>query len=176
MIKTFNPYRYEPERDVSTCSNEPDVSDFDKRESEECLEDNVRGGTLDWRKCGNRLVGKREIDCLCCFQVHALNSKFDTKNISYIIQSRELKMLSTTEIVLNNVLTGLHEIRGDHLEDNFSNRLLRYAAYKQFIWWMLKHSGKGNRRIIPSGALWKIRKHFPEPNADYINYFEGNKD
>ena len=27
---------YEPERDVSTCSDEFDVSDFDKSESEEC--------------------------------------------------------------------------------------------------------------------------------------------
>ena len=79
MIKTFNPYRYESERDVSTCSNEPDVSDFDKKESEECSEDNVRGENLDWCKCGNCLVGKKEIHCLCCFQVHALNSKFDTK-------------------------------------------------------------------------------------------------
>ena len=31
-------------------------------------------------------------------------------------------MLCTSEIVLKNVLTGLHETRGHHLEDNFSNR------------------------------------------------------
>ena len=39
-------------------------------------------------------------------------------------------MLCASEIVLKNVLTGLHETRGDHLEDNFCNRLLRDAAYK----------------------------------------------
>ena len=78
--------------------------------------------------------------------------------------------------MLKNVHTGLHETRGDHLEDNFSNRLLRCAAYKQYIWWVFKHLGKGNRRVIPSCALWKIWEHFPEPNADYINYSEGKKD
>ena len=35
-----------------------------------------------------------------------------------------------SEIVLKNVLTGLHETRGYHLEDNFSIQSLRYAAYK----------------------------------------------
>ena len=133
MMKTFNPYMYEPERDVSTCSDECDVSDFDKNKFEECSGDNVRVGNLDWCKCGNCLVGKREIDCLCCFEAHALNSKFDTENISCIIQSKEFEMLCTSEIVVKNVRTGLHETRGDHLEDNFSNQSLRYAAYKQFI-------------------------------------------
>ena len=41
---------------------------------------------------------------------------------------------------------------------------------------MFKHLGKGNRRVISSRALWKIRKYFPEPNADYVNYSEGKKD
>ena len=95
-----------------------------KNESEECLEDNVRVGNFDWCKCWNCLVGKREIDCLRCFEVHALNNKFDTENISYIIQSKEFEMLCTSEIVLKNVHTGLHGTRDDHLEDNFSNRLL----------------------------------------------------
>ena len=52
-MKTFNPYMYESERDVSTCSDESDVSDVDKNESEECSEDSVRFGNLDWCKCGS---------------------------------------------------------------------------------------------------------------------------
>ena len=52
-------------------------------------------------------------------------------------------MLCTSEIVVKNVRTGLHETRGDHLEDNFSNQSLRYAGYKQFIRWVFKHLAKG---------------------------------
>ena len=103
-MKTFNPYMHEPETNVSTCSDESDVSDIDKNESEECSEDKVRAG--DWCKCENCLAGNREIDCLCCFEVHALNSKLDTENISCIIQSKEFEMLRMSEIVIKNVLTG----------------------------------------------------------------------
>ena len=130
MMKTSNLYMYEPERDVSTCSDESDMSDFNKNESDKCSENNLRVGNLDWCKCGNCLVGKREMDFLYCFEIYALNSKFYTKNISCIIQSKEFEMLCTNEIVLKSVLTGLHETRGDHLENNFSNWSLRYAAYK----------------------------------------------
>ena len=127
-------------------------------------EDNVRVGNLDQCKCGNCLVRKREIDCLWYFEVHALNSKFDTENISCIIQTKEFEMLCTSEIVLKNVLIGLHETRGSHLEDTFSNRSLRYTAYKQSIWWVFKHLGKGNKGFIHSCALWKTREYFPELN------------
>ena len=171
MTKTFNPYMYEPERDVSTCSDESDMSGFDKSESEECPEDNVRVRNLDWCKCGNCLVGKRVIDCLCCFEVHPLNSEFDTENISCIIQPKEFEMLCTSEIVLKNVLTGLQVTSGDHLEYHFSNQSLRYAVHKKFIWWVFKHLSKWNKRIIPLCELSKIREHFPEPDADYVNYY-----
>ena len=64
LMKIFNCYMYEPKTDISTCPDEPDVSDINKNASEECLEDNVRVGNLDWCKCGNCLVEKREIECL----------------------------------------------------------------------------------------------------------------
>ena len=64
LMKIFNCYMYEPKRDISTCPDEPDVSDINKNASEECLEDNVRVGNLDWCKCGNCLVEKRKIECL----------------------------------------------------------------------------------------------------------------
>ena len=35
--------------------------------------------------------------------------------------SEEFKTLCLNKVVLKNVLTGLHEIRGDPIEDNFSN-------------------------------------------------------
>ena len=85
-------------------------------------------------------------------------------------------MLCTNKTVLENVLVGLHEVRGEYLEENTSNRSFRYAAYRQFIRWVFKRLGKGNRRVIPSCALWKIREHFPEPDEKYVEYSEGNED
>ena len=55
-------------------------------------------------------------------------------------------------------------------------RSLKYAGYKQFIWWVYQHLGKERRRVTPSCALWTIRGTFPEENATYIPYNEGDLD
>ena len=118
-------------------------------------------------------IEKREIDCLCCQEVDTLNSKFDCENTSCVIKSIELQTLCINKLVLENVLTGLHELWGDYMEKTWSNWSLRYAAYKQFIWWVFKSLSKGKRRVIPSCTLWRIRKLYPEPNKEYNLYSEG---
>ena len=178
MMKTFLPYLYEPEKDVSD-TDSSNESEIDKSSSEEDYSvEKVRVGNNDWCKCGgNCKIEKRNIDCLCCQEVYALNSKFDAENyIGFITESKDFEMLCTNKTVLENVLVGLHEARGEYLEENTSNRSFRYAAYRQFIRWVFKRLGKGNRRVIPSCALWKIREHFPEPDEEYVEYSEGNKD
>ena len=77
---------------------------------------------------------------------------------------------------MKNVLTGLRKTRVDPIEDNFSNRSLRYAAYKQFIWWVFKKLGKGSRRVIPWCFLWKIRELYPEADGNYVIYLERKQD
>ena len=118
---------------------------------------------------------KREINCLYCQEVHTLNSQFDNEAVCCVTESKEFGMLFTSEIVLKNILTRLHESKGDYLDSITCNRSLGYAAYKQFIWCLFNYLRKGNRRVIPCCALWKIRNCFPEPNADYVNYSEGKK-
>ena len=170
MMKTFNPYLYEPEKDVSD-TDSSNESEIDKSSSEEDYSvEKPRVGNNDWCKCcGHCKIEKRNIDCLCCQEVHALNSKFDAENyIGCITESKDFEMLCTNKTVLENVLVGLHEERGEYLEENTSNQSFRYAAYRQFIRWVFKHLGKGNRRVIPSCALWKIREHFPEPDEEYV--------
>ena len=177
LMKTFNPYLYEPEKDVSdtVSSNESEVSNTSVENHEV---KNFRVGNILWCKCGgNCKQEKREIECLCCQDVDALNSKFNAeKNIGYITESQDFETLCTNKAVLENVLVGLHEAGGDYLEENTSDRSFRNAAYKQFIRSVFKHLGKGNRTVIPSCALWKIRKNFSEPDEKYVNYSEGNKD
>ena len=86
--------------------------------------DKARVGSREWCKCLKCLIKEREIDCLCCQEVDALNSKFDHKDIDYVTKSVESETLCINELVLMNVLTGLHGF--------------------------FKNSGKGNRRVIPS--------------------------
>ena len=180
MMKYFTPYMFGPEKDdvsdISSSSSEVEDKDENDSESKTNLEKSSRVGNLEWCKCGECNIEKREIDCLCCQEVDALNSKFDRENMSCVIKSIEFETLCINKLVLENVLTGLHESRGDHMEKTWSNRSLRYAAYKQFIWWVFKSLGKGNRRAFPSCALWRIRKLYPEPNREYTLYSEGRRD
>ena len=96
--------------------------------------------------------------------------------MSCVIKSNEFEKLCINKLVLENVLIGLHESRGNHMEKTWSNWSLRYAAYKQFIWWVFKSLGKGNRRVIPSCALRRTRKLYPEPNREYTLYSEGQRE
>ena len=184
VMRTFNPYMYEPEREVSDTSNESSSEEsMEERTSSEEIgvtaapDIGLRVGNLDWCKCKNCRVETREIDCLCCNEVDALNSKFDAEQpLDCITRSEEFKMLCTNKTVLKNVLVAFHETKGDHLEPTPTNKSLRYAAYKQFIWWVFNYLGSGQRRVIPSCALWLIRSLFPEADENYTKYSEGKKD
>jgi len=81
-------------------------------------------------------------------------------------------MLCLEKVILENVLTSLHETRGDFVENRPSNKSYCFAAYKQFIWFVYKRLGRGNRRVIPSCVVWKIRETFPEEDGLYVPYTE----
>ena len=158
-------------RSTSSSSSESETSSSDGE-----LNTDTRIGNLEWCHCQECKKEDREIDCLCCQEVAALNSKFDTESMNCIIQSSEFETLCLNKTVLKNVLTGLHVSRGDFLEDDITNRSLRFAAYKQFVWWIFKNLGRGNRRVIPSCVIWTIRNNYPESNGQYTLYSDGNKD
>ena len=55
-------------------------------------------------------------------------------------------------------------------------RSFRYAAYRQFTWWVHGHLGRKIRRVIPSCAVKKIRSTFPADDGVYTGYVAGDDD
>ena len=68
----------------------------------------------------------------------------------------------------------LNNLRGDKLV--YNNNSFRYAAYRQFTWWIHNRLGKGVRRVIPSCAIWAIRDLYPDKNAEYIPFREATEE
>jgi len=74
--------------------------------------------------------------------------------------------------VLWTALVSLNDREGSWLppENEVSNKSYRYAAYRQFSWFIYTKLGKNVRRIIPSCAVSRIREAFPAPDGKYVNF------
>ena len=80
-------------------------------------------------------------DCLCCQELAALNEKLHVeKNATNTTEAEEFKTLCLNKVVLQNVLVGLLDARGNYLEEKTSNLSYRFASYRQFTWWVLQES------------------------------------
>ena len=79
-----------------------------------------------------------------------------------------------SEPVLRTVLECIHDLRGDYHEKKNNN--FRFAAYKQFIWWVYGKLGRGVRKRIPSCVMWAIRETYPSGDGEYVPYAERDLD
>ena len=54
-------------------------------------------------------------------------------------------------------------------------RSYRYAAYRQFCWFIHSRLGKGVRKVIPSCVVSKIREVYPSEDGKYTGYKDGDE-
>ena len=55
-------------------------------------------------------------------------------------------------------------------EFNFAMESFRKAAYRQFALWKYGKLGRGNRRVLPAGAVRMIRQAYPSPDGRYMGF------
>ena len=50
------------------------------------------------------------------------------------------------------------------------NKSFRHAAYRAYIYWIFGRLGAGNRQVVPSCVVRRIRETFPDPAGHYTGY------
>ena len=61
----------------------------------------------------------------------------------------------------SRIRSNVNTLRPYDFEPDATTRSMRYAAYRQFTWWVHNRLGGGVRKVIPSCAIWAIR-NYPE--------------
>ena len=111
-----------------------------------------------WCICGHCRPMIESNERVCC-----RNETFDHEHDDFhfiVLDQRTLRIA-----ILNNA---------DWLNGpwRFTPATCRKAAYRQYILWYWGHLCFGNRRVIPSCIVWKIRDQYPEPDGEYMRYMD----
>ena len=118
--------------------------------------------TPPWCRCGNCRPMAREIENKCC----------------------RLRICMITEqhfndVVLNgNVLATCMAASRDNFPRDIprTNESYRHYAYKQYTYLQHGYLGAGNRRVVPSCIVLRVRREYPSPTNTYRGFIDGVHD
>lgn len=89
------------------------------------------------------------------------------KRSSCITKYRHFYSLCLDQQVLTIAIHQRADIRADPI--TYSPESYRKAAYRQYILWVYKKLGRGNRRVCPS-CVNAIREWYPSPSGHYMGF------
>ena len=166
-LANLRPYEFEPE--ISDGSSDGSAEDNNDSEEDD-EEDDVatrRIGNIEWCSCGRCRSMTTYQESVCCKEDVPEDIMVDHLCIT---EHDDFSVVCLNNAVLKTTLSMLNNLRGDNL--TYENNALRYAAYRQFTWWVHNRLGQGVRRVIPSCAIWAIRDKYPDENNDYAPFRE----
>ncbi|KAK3729668.1 hypothetical protein QZH41_011474 [Actinostola sp. cb2023] len=170
------PYQYEPEYSSGEEFEFESENDTEPTEESVSIDGTIRAGNTTWCCCGWCNVMPTEKESVCCQELRILSNL--TEDLPCITSHESFLPVCLNRDVLWTALVSLHDRENAGLpnRDEAPNRSLRYAAYRQFTWWVHGYLGKKIHRVIPSCAVTKIRERYPEPSGVYIGYKAGDDD
>jgi len=164
--------------DVSSNDDEPTLLQ-ENDHVDELLEkiNRLDVNSTEWCKCNLCVVMPVNRECLCCAEVDEIRLDKLSSDVTCITLHEGFKPVVLNKYVLWAALVSLNDRECAWLppKDNIPNRSYRYAAYRQFSWFIYTKLGRYVRRIIPACVVNLIRNTYPEPNGEYVSFKDGDE-
>lgn len=140
-----------------------------------------RSGNFNWCTCKMCLDMPTDQECVCCREYDFIKNIIGsdvciTQNNLFdkLVLDKDVLNISRHKIILKSKEKKKRLLLS---VDEPENKLWRYLAYKNFISWINAWTaiGKGNRVVIPSCSIAKIRQTFPENDGVYVGFRSSGK-
>ncbi|XP_057290829.1 uncharacterized protein LOC130613512 [Hydractinia symbiolongicarpus] len=113
-------------------------------------------------------------ECLCYQKIDKIKPLLNS-GVQCITNLEDFPLVCLQKGLLWVVLVSLDDQEGAHIPrsiDIAPNITFRYAAYRQFTWFLYAKFGRGVRRVLQSCVATAVRQKFPEYNGSY-SIFKG---
>ncbi|XP_065153424.1 P2X purinoceptor 7-like [Paramisgurnus dabryanus] len=119
-------------------------------------------GHMHWCVCSNCRDMPTDIERLCCGQhPDSCISKLPHMDF-YILDEGVLRLARAAW----NDIFAVDDVQ----EPGEEQRSYRHAAYRNFVLWQHGRLGEGNRTVIASCVVWRIRDKYPDANGQYTGF------
>ena len=113
-------------------------------------------GIPDWCKCGRCRQMDNPVERVCC------------KTRPCITTTDAFHDTCLNRNVLSVCILDRNDFYGD--DKGFTPNNYRKAGYRQCILYSHGFLGRGNCKVVPSCAVWRIRENYPEPSNNYLGF------
>lgn len=173
-MDTIEPYMFEPE------FSEEQIQERRRQRDQTVQNMSVvnasdRTSSLDWCSCEKCKLMSHPRENICCSENDCImNLKGDVSCVTdcpiflnHILSKDGLYI--TRQMILQ---TTINSYKKRMLKKELDNKAWRFLAYRQFVFWInhWANLGKGNRVVIPSCVVTKIRDSFPEESGFYVGF------
>ncbi|XP_057294324.1 uncharacterized protein LOC130622854 [Hydractinia symbiolongicarpus] len=148
----LSPFMFETERSQSEVTVAIEALKYNVGVKNCNVEAGNRVGNVEWCQCKKCKTMVTETERLCC---------------------RDNNDIPDGHFQGHTCVTNLDEFKMVCLPEPVS---YRFAAYKQYIWWVYGRLGIGYRKPIPSCVVWVIRNKYLQPDGVYVPYTESGMD